>query len=106
MSATTPIPKRTAGVEDVLALFPEASAAKTRTVLARTWDCKPGELGAAMRGYDQEFRYHLVTNPELRNVFLRKAMSKRPGAVSKKVLSGPGMLGKRASRGLKRKLGI
>lgn len=104
--ATAPVPKSTSGVAEVLELLPEASALKARTVLARTWGCEPGELGAAMRGYDQEFRYHLASNPELRTMILRRAMAKKPAGVSKKDLAKPGMLGKNASRGLKRKLGI
>lgn len=104
--AATPAPKSMSVSAGVLELFPEVTKTKAKVALSKMWKCKPGQLDAQMAGFDQEFRYHLATNPELRTAILRRAMSKKTAGISAKTLARPELLGKRASRGLMKKLGM
>lgn len=104
--AGVPAPKSISSVAEILALFPEISTAKTKVVLAKTWKCKPSELKTELDAYDHEFRYLLATNPELRATILRHAMAKSKSGISAKTLAKPKILGRRASRGLKTRLGL
>ena len=104
--AAAPKAKALTSVAAVTELFPEISTAKAKTVLAKTFHCKPGELEAELAPFDQEFRYHLATNPELRAAILRNAKAKSMSGLSAKTLARPEMLGKRASHGLSKRLGF
>jgi thermitase len=104
--AAAPKAKTLSTVASVTELLPEISTAKAKTVLAKTWKCKPGELEAELAPYEHEFRYLLVTNPDLRAAILRNARAKSLRGISARTLARPDMIGKRASPGLSRRLGV
>lgn len=104
--AAAPKAKAVSSVATVTELFPEISTVKAKTVLAKTWKCKPGELEAELSPYQHEFRYLLATNPNLRAALVRNAKAKSLSGISAKTLARPEMLGKRASVGLGKRLGI
>jgi thermitase len=104
--AAAPAPKSISNVSEIVGLFPEISTGKTKVVLAKTWKCKPSELEAELAAYDHELRYMLVTNPDLRATFLQRAMSKSISGISAKTLAKPELLGRRATRSLKNRLGL
>ncbi len=104
--AAAPKAKALSAVAAVTELFPEISTTKAKTVLAKTWKCKPSELERELSQFQHEFRYLLATNPEFRAAILRNAKAKSLRGLSAKTLARPEMLGKRASIGLGKRLGI
>lgn len=106
VKAAAPKAKALSSVAAVTELLPEISNVKAKTVLAKTWKCKPSELEAELAPYDHEFRYLLATNPAFRTAIVRNSTAKSLRGISAKTLARPEMLGKRATAGLRKRLGI
>ena len=106
VASRKPSPEPASALTELLELCPDASDAQVRNVLARTWRCKTRELENELKPYEQELRYLMATNPELREEIVKRARAKRISGISSTTLAKPELLGRKTSRGLARRLGL
>ena len=105
VATTTIEPKSGGELDQILDYFEGGKRTNARVILARMFNCKPGQLRGAIKEYREELCYHLATNPELRSTLVGLSMAKSASALSAKSMVKKPMFGEPISRGLRHRLG-
>ena len=104
ITSLAPSPEPASALTELLELCPDVRDARVKNVLARTWGCTIGELDNELEPFEQELRYLMATNPELREAIVKRARAKRISGISSATLAKPEILGRKTSRGLAKRL--